>query len=138
MKLVKECWLALLDAFNALTGTPTDGSQQSLGFPGWPGRGHVSHAPNVPIQNNLPIEKSPLVFRPPSLGEFKDESIECDYRAMGKGWTPCSSHTDRGCWLQGPPGTKRFDIDTDYENEAPKGITRKVFSSYSRCLYLDG
>lgn len=141
MKLVKECWLALLDAFNALTGTPTDGSQQSLGFPGWPGRGHVSpvpHFPNVPLKNTVPPEKNPLIFPPPSHRNFGASNFTCDYTAMGTGWTPCSTEKDRGCWLKGPPGTRRFDIDTDYENEAPKGITRKVLLSNSRCLYHDG
>lgn len=123
MKLVKECWLALLDAFNLLTGTPTDGNQQSLGFLGWPGRSRIPHVPHYPLP---PKKKNPLVFKPPSQGETKGDTIECDYNAMGDGWLPCSTAEDRGCWLQGPPGTKRFDIDTDYENEAPKGITRKV------------
>lgn len=150
MKLVKECWIALLDAFNALTGTPTDGSQQSLGFSGWPRRGHrplvphvphiphVRPVPHVPIHDDEPIEKDPLVFRPPSHDELKIDNFTCDYRAMGAGWAPCSTNEDRGCWLQGPPGTRRFDIDSDYENDAPKGITRKVFLSNSRCLYHDG
>ena len=128
MKLVKECWLALLDVFNALTGTPTDGSQQSLGFPGRPGRGHVT-SQTVP-----PPQKDPRLFKPPSLGEVRGDAIECDYRAMPTGWEFCSTETDRGCWLRGPPGTRRFDIDTDYENQAPKGITRRVFLSNSRCL----
>lgn len=150
MKLVKECWLVLLDAFNALTGTPTDGSQQSLGFPGWPGPGHGSPVPHVPIENgvpikkpinkpiNKPIKKNPLVFQPPSHGEFGASDFKCDYTAMGKDWFPCSSETDRGCWLRGPAGTRRFDIDTDYENEAPKGVTRKVLLSNSRCHYHEG
>lgn len=131
MKLVKECWLALLDAFNALTGTPTDGNQQSLGFLGWPGRGHVPHIPNHSVSTEA---NDPLVFRPPSLGEERNDTIWCDYRAMGAGWKPCSTENDRGCWLKGPAGTRRFDIDTDYENQAPKGITRKVFLSNFRCL----
>ena len=134
MKLVKECWLALLEAFNALTGTPTDGSQQSLGLglPGWrPGRGHRPHVPHYP----LPPKKNPLVFPPPSQGEWRGDTIECDYKAMGDGWRPCSTPEDRGCWLQGPPGTEPFTIDTDYENYAPKGVTRKVFVSYSRYLH---
>lgn len=132
MKLFKECLLALLDAFHAFMGTPTDGSQQSLGLPGWPGRGHVPHAPHVP-HYPFPPKRNPLVFAPPSQGEAEQNSIVCDYRAMGGGWRHCSTPQDRGCWLQGP-GSERFDIDTDYENRAPKGVTRKVFPSNSRYL----
>lgn len=132
MKLFTECWLALLDAFNALTGTPTDGSQQSLGFLG--PAGHVPHVPHVPHYPLLPPKKNPLRFTPPSGGESQDNSIVCDYTAMGAGWSPCSHAGDRGCWLQGP-GDQRFDIDTDYEFKAPIGITRKVLLCISRCLF---
>lgn len=135
MKLAKECWLALLDAFNALTGTPTDRSQQSLGFPGWPGHSNVSPVPHAPTQGHVSEEKNPLKFLPPSHGE--KDAIECDYTAMGSGWAPCSTEEDRGCWLKGPGG-KRYDINTDYEHDKPIGITRKVLLSNPRCLYHDG
>ena len=143
MKLVKECWLALLEAFNTLTGTPTDESQQSLGFPGWPGHGDLSPVPHVPTQEHVPEEKSPLLFQPPSHGESKSNGFQCDYRAMGPGWAPCSTEKDRGCWLQGPPGkgpngTDRYDIHTNYEHFAPIGTTRQVLLCNSRCLYHDG
>ena len=133
MKLFTECWLALLDAFNALTGTPTDGSQQSLGLlrSSRHGHGHGhGHAPHYP----LPPKKDPLKFTPPSGGESQDSSIVCDYTAMGAGWRACSQAEDRGCWLQGP-GDARFDINTDYEFNAPIGITRKVLLYISRCLH---
>lgn len=139
MKLMKECWLVLLEAFNALAGTPADGSQQSLGFEAWIGHGraphvpHSHHAPQVP-HHTFPLEKDPLIFHPPSHGQKGRNRIQCDYSAMGKGWSSCSTSKDRGCWLQGPPGTKEFNIGTDYEKYAPKGITRKVFLFNSRCL----
>lgn len=133
MKLLTECWLALLDAFNALTGTPTDGSQRSLGFLGSSGRGHVPHVPHAPHYPLPPKpKKNPLVFEPPSGGQ--DNSIVCDYSAMGEGWRTCTEADDRGCWLKGP-GNEGFNINTDYENKAPKGITRKVLLYLSSCLY---
>lgn len=131
MKLFKDCWVALLDVFNALTGTPTDGTQQSLGL-GRPGHGHVPHypfpkpgRPPTPIPSKTPVP----IFAPPSHGESPDSSILCDYSAMGPGWGPCSDFDNRGCWLKGPNG-QTFDIDTDYETKYPKGVTRKVWSSW--------
>ena len=35
----------------------------------------------------------------------------------------CSTPSDRDCWLTN--GTKRYDINTDYEAEWPIGVTRK-------------
>lgn len=135
MKLFTDCWVALLDVFNALTGTPTDGTQQSLGFGHRPGHGHVPHYPFPPKKPAQPIPtKIPVpIFAPPSVGESPDSSILCDYTAMGPGWGACSDPDDRGCWLKGPNGQK-FSIDTDYETKYPKGVTRKVLSSTSRWL----
>lgn len=127
MKLFTECWLALLNTLNALTGPPTDGIQQSLGFLRSSGRGHVPHYP-------FPPEVNPLKFKPPSEIGSKDSSIECDYTAMGEGWRSCFTPEDRGCWLKGP-GNKSFDINTIYEQKAPTGIVRRVFLYISRCLY---
>ena len=133
MKLFTDCWVALLDVFNALTGTPTDGTQQSLGFGHWPGHGHVPKYPFPPKKPSSPTPPTPSriplpIFAPPSGGEFEDSSILCDYTAMGPGWGNCSHADDRGCWLKGPNGQK-YSIDTDYETKYPKGVTRKVFSS---------
>lgn len=130
MKLFKDCWVALLDVFSALTGTPTDGSQQSLGFGPFPGHGHVPKYPFPPKKPSLPTPSRIAVpiFAPPSVGETPDSTILCDYTAMGPGWGNCSNSEDRGCWLKGPNG-KKFTIDTDYETLYPKGVTRKVWPS---------
>lgn len=128
MKLFTDCWVALLDLFNALTGTPTDGTQQSLGVGHWPpGHGHVPKYPFPPKKPSPPTpSRIPLpIFAPPSGGESPDSSILCDYTAMGPGWGNCSQPDDRGCWLKGPAGQK-YSIDTDYETHYPKGVTRKV------------
>ena len=131
MKLFKDCWVALLDVFNALTGTPTDGTQQSLGLGHWPG--HVPNYPFPPKNPSTPGQPTPSklpspIFAPPSHGETPDSGILCDYTAMGPGWGTCSNPDDRGCWLKGPNGQK-YTIDTDYETKYPKGVTRKVSSS---------
>ncbi len=132
MKLFKDCWVALLDLFNAVTLTSTDGSaQHSLGFGDWPGfrPGKPQFPfPSKPKPTLTPIRKP--VFTPPSRGEDSDNGILCDYTAMGAGWGSCSTADDRGCWLKGPNG-QRYDINTDYENKYPKGVTRKVYYSRS-------
>lgn len=137
MKFAKECWLALLDTFNALMGMPTDDNQQSLEFGSWPGDGHVHRVPHIPdnpfqLQNDPPLD-NPLIFRPPSHEQNDKSGFVCNYTAMGEGWRHCSTHDDRGCWLQGP-GTNQYNISTDYEHHAPTGITRYVLFSNSKCL----
>lgn len=125
MKLFKDCWVALLDLFNALTLAPTDGSlQHSLQeFRNRPGHGPRPTLAPAPAVNRNPV------FTPPSHAESPASDIKCDYSAMGPGWGPCSKPTDRLCWLEGPNG-QRFDVSTDYETKAPKGVLRKV------CLLL--
>lgn len=126
MKFLKDCWIVLLEAFNSISGIPTNETQQSLGLGHWrPGHPRIPHYP-FPPKPKKPIPKP--IFAPPSLGETPDSSILCDYSAMGPGWGSCSTPSDRGCWLTGPNG-ERFDIDTDYEVKKPKGVTRKVCQS---------
>ncbi|KAF4628164.1 hypothetical protein G7Y89_g9985 [Cudoniella acicularis] len=62
------------------------------------------------------------VFRPGS-GDRKGSEFLCDYSSM-VGWRACSTHDDRGCWLTNDNGGI-FDINTNYENEAPQGILRQ-------------
>lgn len=132
MKLFKDCWVALLDLFNALTLAPTDGTlQHSLQeFGNRPGHGRRPTAAPAPA----PSESRNPVFTPPSRGESPASDIKCDYTAMGPGWGPCSKPTDRLCWLEGPNG-QRFDVSTDYETKAPKGVLRKVCILLPYTLY---
>jgi FtsP/CotA-like multicopper oxidase with cupredoxin domain len=54
-----------------------------------------------------------------------------------RGYKPCSTHRNRGCWLKGPG--KEYNITTDYEKEYPMGITRKYYLEASTMtLYPDG
>ena len=41
------------------------------------------------------------------------------------GWENCSTPTDRKCWLRRTLDGKQYDINTNYEDDAPIGITRK-------------
>ncbi|KAJ4300009.1 hypothetical protein N0V90_005257 [Kalmusia sp. IMI 367209] len=38
------------------------------------------------------------------------------------GYTTCNTNKDRGCWVK--KGSKTYNIDTDYEDDFPVGITR--------------
>lgn len=41
------------------------------------------------------------------------------------GWEPCSTPYDRSCWLRRTLDGKQLDINTNYEEERPIGITRE-------------
>ena len=121
MKFLQDCWITLLELFNAATFMTTGGSpfQQALQ--------HQGPLSDNPIQRPLPGNPiQPPVFIPPSRSESNDSAIKCNYTALGPGWSSCSTEKDRTCWLKGP-GTQIFDIHTDYEQTAPVGITRKVY-----------
>ncbi|MCJ1439432.1 hypothetical protein MMC27_008826 [Xylographa pallens] len=102
----------------------------------WTGLIYFLHIVTFQSSKNDAFEQTPLlggahleelppgpIFAPPS-GDLGDK-IECDYTQM-KGWTACSSETDRGCWLSGPQG-EHYGIATDYEIHTPIGITRKYY-----------
>jgi hypothetical protein len=61
------------------------------------------------------------VFHPPGIPY--DSSFKCEYPAM-EGWESCSTPYDRKCWLRQTSTGKQFDINTNYEEEMPIGITR--------------
>lgn len=117
MKLLQDCWIALLELFNLATLSTNGESslQQAL------------HQPNY--QASRPGRPKLPIFFPPSRPEEKENLIQCDYSAMGSQWSVCSSATDRNCWLKGPKG-KRYDVLTNYETEYPKGVTRKVCNTF--------
>ena len=105
MKLV-ERWIAgVIHAFNIITFSSVsndDAVQQPLG--------HLSTADYGPGP----------IFRPPT----SPPTFECNYKLGHPGWKECSTPQDRGCWLRGPNG-EEFNILTDYEKSAPKGIVRR-------------
>ncbi|KAF1978938.1 hypothetical protein BU23DRAFT_191023 [Bimuria novae-zelandiae CBS 107.79] len=55
----------------------------------------------------------PTVIPRPATAGFK-----CSY----PGYTNCNTNRDRSCWVK--KGSKRYTIDTDYEDDFPVGITR--------------
>ena len=60
-------------------------------------------------------------FVPP--GGSPEDPFVCEYPQMPD-WEPCSTPADRTCWLRHKRTGERYDIHTDYENDAPIGIQR--------------
>lgn len=91
----------------------------------------ISFSPAGSVDSTIDADDSP-VFVPPNGPE---NSITCRYPSL-KGWKSCSTPQDRGCWLEGPRG-ERYDIHTNYEEDAPPGILRQVrnfFVALSLCV----
>jgi len=127
MKLVEKCWAVATSILNLLTFSPFryDGGNQ---------------VQQVPIfRENLPKGRGPI-FKPPGRLRGDPVKFECNYTAM-KGWRNCSTPGDRTCWLENPTKKLKFDINTDYETQAPIGITRYYTFNVSyakKPLNLDG
>jgi hypothetical protein len=111
MKLFERIWTTVTYALNIATFSPFDGKGvQQVPL--------VGYTPAVVGGPRGPI------FKPPGgrpAGDGAD--LVCDYSSM-TGWRHCSKPEDRGCWLINDKGG-RFDINTDYESVAPRGILRK-------------
>lgn len=117
----------------ALKATPTSGSL---------GDGPVFQPVHYPdAVDNIaagPNDRIILPPYPPNDRPTPEESIFCDYTAMGSQWLACNTNKTRDCWLKGPAG-KQFNITTDYELSTPIGITRKyVLDVAAKALAPDG
>lgn len=118
MKLLQECWLAVIELFHTITFSPSLNLQQPEQLRDADLGALTNHAGDGPI------------FAPPARPEDPGEVLQCDYSPMGQEWQPCSTPESRECWLAGPGG-QRFDIFSNYETEVPTGITRKVCMSWN-------
>lgn len=104
MTLIGRFWHAVVDLTTWLTMSP------------------VAEFGLHPSQHPLGLlPGDPPVFRPPA-GNPSDHDFKCDYSRM-RGWHPCSIPENRECWLRHKDG-REYNIHTDYENFAPRGITR--------------
>lgn len=130
MRLTERVWVALAEVLTWITPTNFDpfnefgGVQRplldSLEWPVGPSifdtGATTSTKPHIGDGN-----PGDPIFKPPT-GRPEDTKFRCDYRAM-KGWRPCSTPSNRECWLRHPDG-REFNIMTDYEVEAPIGVQR--------------
>jgi hypothetical protein len=118
MLLLESFWTKLtafcgiFSAFSPLEG----GNHQAL-FSAHP---HATPAINAASNLNSIIPGGPK-FRPPGVPD--ESNFTCTYPEM-KGWEFCSTPWDRKCWLKETATGKRFDINTNYEDEMPIGVTR--------------
>ena len=113
MHLSDGFWVYITYVVSYLTSSPLTGVEEQAPFLASSGSG-----PLLP-----PIEKGPR-FGPPSRGIGSD--FLCDYSNM-PGFINCSTSENRGCWLKNEETGKVYDIYTDYENDAPIGITRTYY-----------
>jgi hypothetical protein len=126
----KNCWAFLVHIFNLLTLSYFE-PQTSKG----------SHGLQIPISSPLVALKVGDYprFEPPSAPQ--DSKFVCEYPKLPE-YEPCTAHDTRGCWLRPKDKHSRlreYNINTDYENFYPEGITRKYFLNVEEAtLYPDG
>lgn len=121
MYLTDRLWAlaTTLVSFASLSSPPDHGFDNgNVQIPLQSAKQIVHQAPLVASPVSTAAEAGPT-FRVPGIGE----SFECKYPSM-VGWESCSTPEDRGCWLRRKSDGKRFDIETNYEDEMPIGIVR--------------
>jgi hypothetical protein len=108
-------YLVNIVTFSSLVDSPTP-QQQVLNDL----LNHTSGDPLAHVTNASTSSEDYPIFDPPGGSKYDD--FECVYPDM-VGWQKCSTPGDRGCWLK--KGDDEFNITTNYEIKAPKGITRR-------------
>ena len=86
----------------------------------------------LPTVTNSQKDDNPLIFPPP--GASGNGTFKCNYSAMVD-WERCSTHTNRGCWLKHKKNGKKYDIHTNYEEDAPRGTLRQYKIDLSSRTY---
>lgn len=86
------------------------------------------------LRLSIPRYDYPFPNFPPPNGDPSDpDNFTCSYPTM-EGWTDCSTNSTRACWLRASDG-REYNISTNYELFAPKGILREV--SHASILYVN-
>lgn len=119
MALIERVWHACVSIVAWLTMWPTSPST-SYQHPLRPNHPHThmeDPSPGFPI------------FHPPP----GDHEFLCEYPEM-TGFVQCSIPENRECWLRHPDG-REFNIHTNYENFAPKGIMRHYTLNITESWY---
>jgi len=130
MELWKRFWVLITRLLHITTLAGLDEtslSQRPLG----PEEPAALPEPEFLPHGATPSADDPLRWRPPGHrtdgGPGRD--FFCDYSEMAKEgpWEKCSTPEDRSCWLRNTQTGKRFDINTDYEQFFPTGVTREYW-----------
>lgn len=117
MHIANSFWTAVTYIANCLTLSPFHGNQYQQPIPG-----RYELRPDI---NDVKVIEDPgyPIFKPPGgRPRWEGSDFVCEYPEMPE-WTFCSTPSDRGCWLRHINGS-RYDINTNYEINAPKGIDR--------------
>ena len=114
MLLVERFWTAITHVVSTLLFLPIghdgNGIQQPL---------HQARPHETPLTVDYPSFKPPGIITLPG-----EQAFTCEYPDYVN-WTACSTKDRRGCWLQHNSNGSIFNINTDYEKDAPRGITRR-------------
>ena len=124
MHIAERFWRVITSVFSIVSLSPVQDridTQSPLPLPsdGIPIQSQFTSSAGV-VSSAQP-RKGP-VFLPP--GFDKEEPFECKYPDM-VGWESCSTELDRKCWLRRKSDGKQYDINTNYEVDAPIGIHRR-------------
>jgi hypothetical protein len=115
MHLIDRVWIGITYVLSCLTLSP------------FKGIGDVEQAPFLTSSGSgLSHHHDGPVFRPP--GRLPGSEFTCEYPQMA-GWEPCSTPSNRACWLRNTQTGAEYNISTDYEDilETPTGITRTYY-----------
>lgn len=79
------------------------------------------------MELHFPQETNYPIIIPPD--DLEPNPFQCEYPSYSEddGWVACNNNTNRDCWFKNTKTGQRFDINTDYESNGPKGITRRYF-----------
>jgi len=145
--LVERFWATITIVVNWLTLSPIgalEGSQYPI-----TAKLDILHGTNNPLTYNIDPDleyrilengKGPS-FKPPT-GRRKGHpgaELRCEYPTLGPDWIPCSTASDRECWLKNTKTREQYNITTDYEKIAPPGVVRNYTLVLSnKTINLDG
>lgn len=134
MKLVQRFWATITVVVNWLTLSPIDAPDGQYPITSQFDTIHNVHGTHdlIPydidpaLEYEISSDGGGPVFRPPT-GRRKGlpgGDLKCRYPSLGREWIPCSSASDRACWLKNIRTGKQFNITTDYEKIRPPGVIR--------------
>ena len=135
MKLVERLWTTVTIVVNWFTLSPFD-PPNGPQFPVTPKIDTLHPAENIRIQNLYNIDPAleyeissdghGPIFKPPTGRPegLPGSELKCKYPSLGLDWIPCSTATNRECWLKNTKTGEQYNITTDYEAIHPPGVVR--------------
>jgi hypothetical protein len=115
MQLMERLWAVVISVVSTFSLSPLldgRGAQTALQLP-------LPVSPVTQTKDNPCAKVDYPCFSPPGA----PDDFFCKYPKL-KGWKDCSHELDRRCWIRETKTGRQLDINTDYENIWPDGITR--------------